>query len=91
MADFQIQLTKLELNRGNGYYQRVLNSQGVQDLLTQHAQRALAVANSCGKATYATNTQAGAKRAHAIVYTPSKHAIYSNAVHNSLLKALGSL
>lgn len=89
MADFQFKLTKLDLD-GN-YRSSVLNSTGVQELLSQKAERAVEVANSIGSASYATNTQPGKNRAHAIVYTPSRHAMYSNAKHNTLLKALGSL
>lgn len=90
MADsFQIKLTKLDL--GKNYRSSVLNSQGVQELLSGHAQRAVQIANSMGSATYDTDTQAGKNRAHALVWTPSLHAIYSNAKHNTLLKTLGSL
>lgn len=70
---------------------QVLNSAGVQAELATLAGKAVSVANGMGSATYASNVQAGKVRAHAIVYTPSRHAINSNAKHNSLLKALGSL
>lgn len=67
---------------------KILNSPACVAMVDQHAQRVKAAADAMGGATYAADTRPGRVRAHGIVYTPSEHAIRSNAKHNTLLKAL---
>lgn len=69
---------------------KIMNSQGTQAVLNQKVQAVKAAADSMGSASYAGDVQPGKNRAHGIVYTPSLHAMRSNAKHNSLLKALNS-
>lgn len=69
---------------------QIMNSGETQAVILQRANGVKRIADSIGSATYAANVQAGKTRAHAIVYTPSNHAIYSNAKHKSLIKALKS-
>lgn len=45
-------------------------------------------AESFGTAEYGVKDTGGANRAHSVVYTPSMHAINSNALHNSLARAI---
>lgn len=68
----------------------IMNSSGVQSVLSEKVDAVVAAADSMGSASYAGNVQPGRTRAHGIVYTPSHHAIASNARHNSLLRALGA-
>lgn len=68
----------------------IMNSAGVQAVLSEKVDAVIAAADSMGSARYAGNVQPGRTRAHGIVYTPSHHAIASNARHNSLLRALGA-
>lgn len=67
---------------------QILNSEAAVDAVARRAERVKAAADSMGGATYAHDARPGKNRAHAIVYTPSRHAMYSNAKHNTLLKAL---
>lgn len=67
----------------------ILNSDAAVAAVEREAARVNALADSMGGATYAHDARPGRNRAHAIVYTPSRHAMYSNAKHNTLLKALG--
>ena len=69
---------------------QIMNSGEAQAVILQRANGVKRIADSIGSATYAANVQAGKNRAHAIVYTPSKHAVRSNAKHKSLIKALKS-
>lgn len=69
---------------------QIMNSGETQAVILQRANGVKRIADSIGSATYAANVRAGKTRAHAIVYTPSNHAIYSNAKHKSLIKALKS-
>lgn len=66
----------------------VLNSAEALDAVERATARVHAAADSMGSAAYAHDVRPGRNRAHGIVYTPSEHAIRSNAKHNSLLKAL---
>lgn len=68
----------------------IMNSAGVQAALAERVNAVVSAADSMGSARYAGNVQPGRSRAHGIVYTPSHHAIASNARHNSLLRALGA-
>lgn len=69
---------------------QVLNSDGVMSDLQRRVDAVVEAAGSMGSATYAGDVQPGRARAHGIAYTPSHHAIASNARHNSLLRALGA-
>lgn len=73
----------------SGYASKIMNSGEVMAIVDEKGLEVKARADSMGSATYAQDTQAGRNRCHSIVYTPSMHAINSNAKHNSLLKALG--
>lgn len=66
----------------------VMNGSKCQAKLLNVAHQVRDTAGYFGTATYAANVQPGKTRAHAIVYTPSMHAIYSNAKHKSLIKAI---
>ena len=69
----------------------IMNSEGVMAAVEDLTAQAQATAESFGSASYDHDTQPGRVRCHGIVWTPSLHAIRSNAKHNSLLKALGSM
>lgn len=70
----------------------ILNSSGTMGALNSIGQQAVSIADGIGTATYAYSAaQAGKTRAHVIVYTPSRHAIYSNATHGTLARTLASL
>lgn len=69
-------------------FSELMNGRACQAVIERKAAAVQAAADGQGSATYAHNTQPGKKRCHGIVFTPSEHAIRSNAKHNSLLKAL---
>lgn len=69
---------------------RVMNSDAVMSDLRRRVDAVVEAAGSMGSAAYAGDVQPGRGRAHGIAYTPSHHAIASNARHNSLLRALGA-
>lgn len=71
------------------FMRQILNAPEVVRIVGDEADEVRRRAESFGTAKYESNEQPGRNRAHAIVYTPSLHAIRSNAKHNSLLKGLG--
>lgn len=75
---------------GNPDFPRVmLNSGGVMRVVNTEARNILARANGLFGAGYQMKpVQPGRNRPHAIVYTGDRHAMRSNAYHNTLLKAM---
>ena len=65
-----------------------MNSAPVRGKLDECGEGVKAAAEGFGTAKYAVRTRMGKTRAHAFVYTPSVHAINSNAKHKSLIKAI---
>lgn len=69
---------------------KIMNAPIVQEALWIEGGAVKSAADGIGEAKYGLKVERGSGRAHAFVYTPSKHAINSNAKYNSLLKALKS-
>lgn len=70
-------------------YRAIMCSSGMQATLSSEANTIRARADSMANAKYGVKVTVGAVRARGIVYTSDRHAMYSNAKHNTLLKALG--
>jgi hypothetical protein len=70
----------------------VLNSEGMQRVVTQAARDIRSRANTMfGASSYGlSEARPGKMRCHAIVYTGDRYAMRSNAVHQTLLKAINS-
>ena len=67
----------------------IMTSPQCEAMIRVRTERIKTAAESFGTARYACNTAPGENRVHGIVYTPSAHAINSNARHKSLIKAIG--
>lgn len=79
-------------NRGG--YAEVMNGWGVQAMLDQKANAAVAACNSTftpkyGESGYSTATIGGSLARGRVVYTDSKHANVSERRHNRLQSAFG--
>lgn len=66
----------------------IMTSPQCEAMIRVRTERIKTAAESFGTARYACNTAPGENRVHGIVYTPSAHAINSNAKHKSLIKAI---
>lgn len=66
----------------------IMNSPQCEGVIRKRTEMVKGAADSFGSATYACNAQQGKTRVHGIVYTPSAHAIYSNARYKSLIRAI---
>lgn len=66
----------------------IMTSPQCEAMIRVRTERIKTAAESFGTARYACNTAPGENRVHGIVYTPSAHAINSNARHKSLIKAI---
>ena len=84
-----IKLTRLQLN--GKAFPEIMNSEPVMAAIGAKTEEARRFADGVGTATYRSDVQPGRNRCHGLVWTPSLHAIRSNAKHNTLLKAYGSL
>lgn len=66
----------------------VMTSPQCEAMIRARTERIKTAAESFGSARYACNAAPGKNRVHGIVYTPSAHAINSNAKHKTLIKAI---
>lgn len=66
----------------------IMNGPQCEAMIRVRTERIKTAAESFGTAKYACNAAPGKNRVHGIVYTPSAHAINSNAKHKSLIKAI---
>lgn len=79
---------KFELKRGA--LREIMQSSGIQGLVTQSANQMKASADSMGSGRYVVKSGIGKVSAHAIVGTTDIVSKKSNAKHNSLLKSISS-
>ena len=79
----------IRLSMKKGWRSVIGNSGPAMDACTQVAEEVKGRADSTGSATYGIKSaRPGKNRCHAFVYTPDRHAMNSNAKHNTLVKAI---
>lgn len=84
----------VKFTRNSKGFRQVLNSQAVESVVSDAAQRMVAEADGYGQP--ALSKKYGYKvghtdRARAIVFTDSPHAMRSNLKHNTLVKVMGEV